>query len=106
MSTNLKELGEFIQLASSAGVSKFCIEGEKITVEFSASLPVINPPIPEEQSGSIEVVPDLAERIEEIRRQEEELNKMIENPEEYEEMLARVEEHELEDMPANGEGES
>lgn len=106
MSTNLKELGELIQIASKAGVHELSIDGSKFVVKFITNTPESHPHVPKEYQGPIEVSPELAERIAEIQRQEEELNKMIENPEEYEEELARLEEHELEDIPGNTEGES
>lgn len=106
MSTNFKELGELIQIASKAGVHELSIDGSKVTVKFLSNSVESHPHVPKEFQGALEISPDLAERIAEIHKQEEELNKMIENPEEYEEELARLENHELEDMPGNAEGES
>jgi len=107
MSTNFKELSELIKISSASNVQEFTLEGEKISVKFHAAKNQnVNEPVPEHLQGPIEISPDLAKKIEEIHRQEEEINKMIEDPQAYEEELARLEDHELEDIPAEGEGDS
>lgn len=108
MSINFTELSELIKNSSEAGVQELSIDGDKIKVIFASNkkIEIVNPPVPEELQGDMEIKGDLAEKIAEIRRQEEDLNKMIENPSEYEEELARLEENELEDIPAAGDGES
>lgn len=108
MSINFTELSELIKNSSEAGVESLEIDGDKVKVTFASNkkIEIVNPPVPEELQGPIEITGSLAEKIAEIHRQEEELNKMIEHPEDYEEELARLEEHELEDIPADGEGDS
>lgn len=106
MSTNFKELSEFIKLASNCGVEEFSIEGEKVSVKFKSIKPQnIDEPVPQELQGPVQISSDLAKKIQEIHDQEEALNKMIADPEAYEEELANLDEHEIEDMPAAGEGE-
>ena len=114
MSINFNELSELIERSSHAGVSEIVISGDKVKVTFgSPKIPSKKPEFENspdsedvEQSEPLNISPDLAKKIEEIKAHERELNEMIESPDEYEEKLARLEEHELEDIPAAGEGES
>lgn len=92
MSISLKEIESLIPICASNGVEE--IKFGELLIKFKTDKPQAPVPIPADQAGPIEYPKDVVDEIQEI---EEQLNLMIENPDEYEEMLANSETHELED---------